>query len=159
MKTEYPCPGNRRNEPAKQLKNLLVPVDIADDAKLALSYALTFAHQFDGEITLLAVIPNNHISFEYGVSEAIALREQQREQSQRNLSKLAGETLGGIGHKIIVRMGKPFEEIIRFANETGVDLIIISSHGYPGVTRVDFTSTAENVVRYATCPVLVVPFV
>jgi nucleotide-binding universal stress UspA family protein len=51
--------------------------------------------------------------------------------------------------------GKPFLEIIRTAREEGSDMIIIASHGHTGVEHLLFGSTAEKVVRKASCPVLV----
>jgi universal stress protein A len=42
------------------------------------------------------------------------------------------------------------------AKERGVDLIVFSSHGRTGLGRILFGSTAEAVVRHASCPVLVV---
>lgn len=159
MKTEYSSPTHCRTASANEIKHLLVPVDFSDDADPVLKCALMMAHRFEGEITLLAVIPDDHVSYEYGESQAIALREQQMRQAQRELSRLAEVTLFGIRYTIIVRLGKPFEEIIRAASETGADLIVLSNPGHPGATGVKFPGTAENVVRYATCPVLVVPSV
>src|SRR5438445_269154 len=46
--------------------------------------------------------------------------------------------------------------IVRVAQEQEVDLIVISSHGRTGLGRILFGSTAEAVVRHASCPVLVV---
>jgi nucleotide-binding universal stress UspA family protein len=45
---------------------------------------------------------------------------------------------------------------VRVAKERQVDLIVISSHGRKGLGRMLFGSTAEQVVRHAPCPVLVV---
>jgi universal stress protein A len=55
-----------------------------------------------------------------------------------------------------LRIGNPFEEIVNAAKETGVDLIVIGSHGYGGLGRLLLGSTAERVIQYAPCPVLVV---
>lgn len=137
-------------------RKVLVPIDFSDCSKQALDYAFAFAEQFASEVILLNVIQNNLTSFEYGESQAVASQERQRNQSQRNLAQLAEGTLAGSRHTILVKMGKPFEEIVRSAKSLGVDLIIISTHGYPGATRVELGSTTERVVRYATCPVVVV---
>lgn len=56
----------------------------------------------------------------------------------------------------VIRIGKPFFEIIQYAREESIDLIIIATHGHTGVEHVLFGSTAEKVVRKAPCPVLVV---
>jgi nucleotide-binding universal stress UspA family protein len=55
-----------------------------------------------------------------------------------------------------LRTGKPFYEIIQYAEEEQIDLIIIATHGHSGMEQVLFGSTAEKVVRKAPCPVLVV---
>ena len=53
-----------------------------------------------------------------------------------------------------IEMGDPAREITRVAEEEGVDLIVISSHGRTGLSRVLMGSVAEAVVRRASCPVL-----
>jgi nucleotide-binding universal stress UspA family protein len=157
MKTEYLYPTHRKNTSATELKHLLVPVDLYDDANPALKCALMMAHQFEGEITLLTVIPDDHISFEYGVAQAVTLREQQMERAQRQLSQLAEATLFGVRYTIIIRIGKPFKEIIRAASEMGADLIILSKPVCSDATDVELVGTVKHVVRNATCPVLVIP--
>ena len=62
----------------------------------------------------------------------------------------------GIAADALVRIGKPYAEIIHTANEWDIDLIIIATHGYEGLKHVFLGSTAERVVRHAPCPVLVV---
>jgi nucleotide-binding universal stress UspA family protein len=49
------------------------------------------------------------------------------------------------------------EQIGKYVRKAGVDLIITSTHGRSGLRRVFMGSTAERIVRYAPCPVLVVP--
>ena len=56
-----------------------------------------------------------------------------------------------------VVVGRPDTEIVRFAQECGADFIVMGTHGYGGVKRLLLGSVADNVVRQATCPVLVVP--
>jgi nucleotide-binding universal stress UspA family protein len=154
-------PGNTRlinnlNGPITELKTMLVPIDFSDCSKHALKYAVAFAKQFNAEITLLAVVQDTHTSFEYGVAEFVDLQDQRRKRYEQELTKLADQQLGKIKHQILVTTGKPFEEIVRTAQESDQDLIVISTHGHRGLTRVEIGSTAERVIRYATCPVLVV---
>ena len=54
----------------------------------------------------------------------------------------------------VVRQGSPFLEIIRYAKEKGIDLIVIGTHGRTGLAHVFMGSVAEKVVRKAPCPVL-----
>ena len=53
--------------------------------------------------------------------------------------------------------GSPVVDICAFAKDHDVDLIITSTHGFTGFTHVLIGSIAEQVVRHASCSVLVVP--
>lgn len=57
----------------------------------------------------------------------------------------------------VVRSGSPAAQIVKYAEEKGVDLIVVGTHGRTGVTRALLGSVAEQVVRTAPCPVLAVP--
>ncbi len=58
--------------------------------------------------------------------------------------------------EIRVKSGLPDVDIVREANELGVDLIVVGTHGRGGVSHLLLGSVAEQVIRYATCPVLVI---
>jgi len=62
----------------------------------------------------------------------------------------------GLNVEEVMVHGDAAAEIVRVAEEREVDLIVISSHGRTGLGRILFGSTAEAVVRHASCPVLVV---
>src|SRR6185295_2000055 len=53
--------------------------------------------------------------------------------------------------------GDAADEIVRYARDHGIQLIVLGTHGRTGVTRVLLGSVAERVLRTAPCPVLVVP--
>ena len=65
---------------------------------------------------------------------------------------LAGQE--NIEAKVLV--GDVAEEIIRHAEETSMDLIVMGTHGYKGIEKVMFGSVAEKVVRSSPCPVLTI---
>jgi nucleotide-binding universal stress UspA family protein len=50
----------------------------------------------------------------------------------------------------------PYEEIIKYAEKENIDMIVIGAYGHSGLERLIFGSTAERVVRRATCAVLTV---
>jgi nucleotide-binding universal stress UspA family protein len=52
--------------------------------------------------------------------------------------------------------GKPYLEIIRYARENRIDLIVLASHGFSGLEHVLFGSTAERILRESPVPVLVI---
>jgi nucleotide-binding universal stress UspA family protein len=55
-----------------------------------------------------------------------------------------------------IHAGKPDREIIRTAKEWPADVIVIGSHGRHGIQRALLGSVAEEVMRHAPCPVLVI---
>jgi nucleotide-binding universal stress UspA family protein len=62
----------------------------------------------------------------------------------------------GFNVMIESRLGKPAEEIINYANQNKVDLIIMASHGRSGVSRWAYGSEADKVLRSSCVPVLLV---
>ena len=65
--------------------------------------------------------------------------------------------LTGISARTEVALGAPIEKLVGRTKKADVDMVIMSSHGYTGLRRVVQSSIAEQLVRRANCPVLVVP--
>ena len=77
--------------------------------------------------------------------------------AQKELDKLFAEELRGfdrVEQKIM--KGIPYAEIIKFAEDNKADMIVIGTHGRKGLDRIIFGSTAEQVVKNSSCPVLTV---
>jgi nucleotide-binding universal stress UspA family protein len=82
--------------------------------------------------------------------------EQIRQEGRKGLDEFAAKNLPGVPVKTAFLEGHPFVEIIRYARETKIDLIVIATHGRTGIKHALFGSVAEKVIRKAPCPVLVV---
>jgi len=143
-----------------KLKNILVPIDFSDYSLKALQYALPFAKQHGAKITLIQVIepvyyPENFLGVLPPECEKVNI--DRARAAKRQLADLRQLEIGlETPAEIVVRTGRPYEEIINAAKEHDINLIIISTHGHSGLKRVFLGSTAERVVRHAPCPVLVV---
>jgi nucleotide-binding universal stress UspA family protein len=134
--------------PDISLKRILVPTDFSDCAKAALDVAVPIARMFGATVFLLHVFPPY---YEGELIPGLLLSAEQL------LEGLVAESVPvDIFSKMVVRTGPPAEEIVRAASEFNTDLIVISTHGYTGLKHAWFGSTAESVVRYASCPVLTV---
>jgi nucleotide-binding universal stress UspA family protein len=139
------------------LKRILVPIDFSEYSKNALRYAVPFAKQFEAELLLMYVVePTIYPSdFAFGPVTVPNLERELRERASSELERLVKTYIkGAVAVKTAIRTGKPSLEIIRWAKEETVDLIIIATHGHSGVEHVLFGSTTEKVVRKAPCPVL-----
>jgi nucleotide-binding universal stress UspA family protein len=136
------------------LKEILVPIDFSKTALQALNYAVPLAKQFGAKITLVHVVelPRLTPGIEYigiDASESSLLEKRLKEIARRALPP-------GVNSDIVVQLGSGYDTIVSVAKARGVDLIVITTHGYTGLKHVLMGSTAEQVVRHAPCPVLVV---
>jgi nucleotide-binding universal stress UspA family protein len=88
--------------------------------------------------------------------------EQIEEASQKEavdyLKKIAEElNRKKITTRTEVLLGNPAEEIIKYCRENSVDLIVMSTHGRSGVSRLVWGSVADKVFRSSHIPVLIIP--
>ena len=139
-------------------KKILVPLDGSELAKKALEHAEELAKTYSAEIILFQVVPLMPI---YGAAPEVTpfiVNEKQKEAAEMNLTKLA-EEMKTRGHKVtaVVRRGqKVTVEIIDFAKERGVDLIVMCTHGHSGITRGVLGSVAHGVLTRAETPILLI---
>ena len=140
------------------LRRILVPIDFSECSRKALQYAIPLAHQFGARLRLLHVLPINYfVGSEFGPVDFPIPETQWRAASEKELEAFARRILGAdMPCDLEVRQGQPMAEITACAAETEADLIVLSTHGRTGLRHVLVGSVAENVVRYARCPVLVV---
>lgn len=144
-----------------QIHRILVPTDFSECGNYALSHAASLARTFKSSIVCLNVIEPIVPTVGYsGMTEPLPIADiadQLEDSAERELPKLAEcDECVGLDVEELVVHGEAASEIVRVARERDVDLIVISSHGRTGLGRILFGSTAEAVVRHATCPVLVV---
>jgi universal stress protein A len=153
----------KKNRPARytpiKLQRILVPVDFSSHSMNALKYAISFAKQFNASIDLIYVIEPVVYPADFSLGQ-IGFPNVEEELQTHVEKELQNLIKNDIRKQVIsrkaIRTGKPFYEINQYAQERGIDLIIIATHGHSGMEHILFGSTAEKVVRRAPCPVLVV---
>jgi len=128
-------------------KRMLVPLDGSEVAEVVLPYARKLAGRLGIEVILL------HISSQ-GLKDFHPM-------TQAYIEHVANIIKTGAISPITVRgdlvIGYPSDEILRYAEEKKVDLIVVASHGRSGRKRSEMGSVAERVLRSAKTPVLLVP--
>lgn len=138
-------------------KRILVPLDGSRLAEQALPHAEIQASAFEAEIELLKVLgplPEPSMAGRGAVRGAEAASAV---LAQEYLEGIAVGLRGrGFAVNTLTVEGKPYVEIIRFAEEHEVDLIVMSTRGHSGLSRWLLGSVADRVVRGATVPVLLV---
>lgn len=144
-----------------KIRSILLPTDFSDCGNYALRYASSLARTFGASIICVHVIEPMVPTVGYsGMTEPLPIADitdQLEDSAERELPKLAGcDECAGLQVEEVIVHGEASSEIVRVAKERNVDLIVVSSHGRTGLGRMLFGSTAEAVVRHASCPVLVV---
>lgn len=136
-------------------KKILVPVDPneMEFAKPAVAAAADLAAQGDGEVLLVGVMPvmNGYVS-EFLPADFETGFEKETEGRIRAIGAEAGLKEGRFSVKL--RSGSVYHEVIDEAKESGVDVIVVTSHR-PQMSTYLLGSNAAKIVRHATCSVLV----
>jgi nucleotide-binding universal stress UspA family protein len=145
-----------------QIKNVLFPTDFSEGSTHALQYAVDLVKHYGAKLYIVHVIYDiakaagwyvPHISVDemYKDIEKSAKKQLERfgDEEERCLRDVKGL-------ERTILMGVPHDEIIKFAKNNKIDLIVVGSHGKKGIDRILFGSTAAQVVRFAPCPVLTV---
>jgi len=80
------------------------------------------------------------------------------EDLDNNYRKRYGKKIGDeIKFEIVTKSGREDEEILKFAKEQKVDIIVVGTHGRTGIEHVFFGSVAEKVLRHSPFPIFVIP--
>jgi nucleotide-binding universal stress UspA family protein len=138
-------------------KRILVPLDGSRLAEQALHHAAIQAEQFGAAIHLLRVLgplPDPIMASRETVRGAEAASARLAQTYLEGIATSLRER--GIPTKAATVEGKPYVEIIHFAEDEGIDLIVLCTRGHSGLSRWLLGSVADRVVRGATVPVLLV---
>lgn len=142
-------------------KKILFCTDFSGNSLLARSYAVDFAKTFEASLYILHIVNSSRLgypAFEAGVPfdlQSVLLNIE--ESVQVAFNEIQSEYKDQLKEVVTIsRVGVPAAEINRFAEENAIDLIVMGTHGWTGFRHLILGSTAENVVRTASCPVLTV---
>jgi nucleotide-binding universal stress UspA family protein len=128
------------------LNRILCCTDFSEDSDRALNYAISAAAEYDAELALMHVLEANPSPAK--AEEAIAAATEKLYQliplERRKTLKV----------KPVVRIGKPYREIIQFALEAQTDLVTMGVRGRGALDLAVFGSTTYRVMQLGPCPVL-----
>ena len=141
-----------------RIKRLLSPIDFSDSSKQALRYAVEFARSFGAELHVLNVIePVMYPAEMFGQIGMVDVESVLEKSSREEIADWHKSFIPAEVRSVVeVLRGRPFAEIVRYAQEKEIDLIILGTHGRSGLDHFLLGSTAEKVIRKAPCPVLTV---
>jgi len=139
---------NTAPDGSHRLNRILYCTDFSNNSEQARGYAVSVAAEYGAELILLHVTddPADQARAEASVA-----------QRKQGIDKLLAETGSkNVKLKTMVKFGKPYEEIARYATESQASLIIMTARGSDAMDRAVFGSTTYRVIQLGPCPVLTV---
>jgi len=134
------------------IKKILAPTDFSDLSASGVRYACQLAKEVGAELVVINIVT---------LDESNVADKRELEQHKRQLDEFLTEKVAGAGSDLSIRKvvepGQPYSTIVYWAENERVDLIVTSSHGRSGLSRVLMGSVTEEIIRKSPCPVLVVP--
>lgn len=141
------------------IHRILFPTDFSESAKKACQYAVALTDKFGAELHLIHVIPPM-MPYPDAASPWIMPddeNQQQVELANQHLRRELDPIWANRHNPTYVAVtGFAIDEILKYANEANIDLIVVGTHGHTGLSRMLIGSVAEKIVRTAMCPVLTV---
>ena len=139
-------------------KRMLVPLDGSELAEVAFTYAKELAGRLDLDVVLLHVCGQQECDLapmhRAYVERAAEIVRRESEEVQQRTGIQSG--VRALEARAEVAVGHPAEEILRYADENDIDLILMATHGRSGVGRWAMGSVADKVLRASIVPVWLV---
>lgn len=137
--------------PAVPIQSIAVPLDGSFESETALPLARTLAGQLGATVHLVSAV-DPEITWHFPEPGGATAQQHLRSRAESYLEgrRVTGET-------VAAPTGKPAAAIVEHAQNRNCQLIVMGTHGRSGAVRLDLGSVADDVVRKASCPVLLVP--
>lgn len=135
-----------------QFSRVLCPVDFSEASAAGLAVGRQLAVALGADLYLLHVIEFPHRSI---AAERIYLEVE--DEAGRRLQQERAASPDAASVRVVVLRGKPHEQIVEFASEQDIDLIVMPTHGRAGVDRLLAGSVTERVLRQSQAAVVAVP--
>lgn len=142
------------------VKRILLPVVFSEYDNLAADYARQYATCMDAEVDLVHVTPS--LDFFAGHEQVLQavhkdFKGYEQEVAEKLMTAFAENALPGvkIGNKVVLR-GNAADEILKYARDNDIQMIVIATHCRKGLESMFVGSVADRVIRKAHCPVLAV---
>lgn len=133
-------------------RKILVPTDGSDVSRTAIEHAVDLAQKYDAQIFGLYVTEIGRLEgMSLDIGAAMERLEEDGESFVEDVVAAAEEE--GLEASGDTRVGKAPEEILAYAEEEDIDLIVMGTHGHGGLGRRLLGSVTESVVRLADVPV------
>jgi len=147
-----------QSEPVSRIRfdRILLATDFSPSSMAALPYAVIFARRFHSTLYLGHVIASEAFRVVPQPERNAALENVRGHVEEQMAGLRAMALLNGITHEVLIEYGDVWPMLLEMMEKHAVDLLVIGTQGRRGVTKLLLGSTAEEILRLAEKPVLMV---
>jgi nucleotide-binding universal stress UspA family protein len=138
---------------SRRFRRILVGYDGSQESEKAFQVGLSIAATLDSRLEILAVIRPGEPAASVCPHDGLERSRKHYELALRRIVEAANGHAGNVETSIVV--GHPAEEIIKRAEQSRSDLVIVGHRGTSQFKNLDMGSVSEHVLAHAPCPVLV----
>lgn len=142
-----------------KINNILCAVDFSEVSIKVASYARTLAKALNARVHVIHVAPGRDMELDVDVPQSSLksfINEIETGIHDNMMKKFIQENFSAVDAAGIVSTGDASEEIINFARNENIDLLVMGTHGRRGVDKILFGSVAEKVVKASKIPVVTI---
>lgn len=142
------------------ITRILCPTDYSVLSLHAIPHARLFAEQFNAELHCVYVVDEAAQYWSTMGPESVPvgpIPDEVITLARSRMTEFAEQHFAGLPVKVTTEVlaGRPFAEIVGYVEQHGIDLIVMATHGRGAISQALMGSTAEKVVRKASCAVLI----
>lgn len=138
------------------MKKILIAIDNGPTSEKIALAGFELGQQLNVEIALVSIVDTTNLMTEGGVTPG-ELADILKNDSKKNQQTLIDNIFKGFKVYSFIEEGKPYEGILKVADEWNADLIVLGTHGRTGISHLLMGSVAEKVIRHSTKPLFIIP--
>ncbi len=143
------------------INNIMCAVDFSEVSPKVASYTQLLARSFNASVRVVYATPglSEYVAYHVPSTPVDRLEKIVDEialQAEKQIELFIQENFSNISVTGKVLRGFAPEQIVKFASDENIDLIVIGTHGHRGISRVLFGSVADRVVKTAPVPVMTI---
>ena len=139
-----------------EFSKILYLTDFSEASEYAGQYAISIAGKYGCRLYVAHVVEPFTYADDFGIDYGAQLREMEATARRLLDDTAASMKKTGADVESILLSGNPSAEIVKFAKEETIDLIVMATHGRSGVEHLLMGSVAEKILRKSPCPVMTV---
>jgi nucleotide-binding universal stress UspA family protein len=138
------------------MKKILIAIDDGPTSEKVASIGFQLGQQLNAEIALVSVVDTTALMTDGGVTPG-ELADIIKNDFKKSQQMLVDKVFKDYKVWTFVEKGKPFEAVLKVAEEWEADLIVLGTHGRTGLSHLLMGSVAEKVIRHSTKPLFIIP--